>query len=249
MTNSFIGVVGAQRSGTTYLYHILDEHPDIEMCKPLKPEPKFFINEVEFAKGKEYYLNLYFRDIDLNTKLIGEKGTSYLENEIAAVRINEFFPDAKILIILRDPVYRAISNYFFSLNNGIETRTLEEVFIQEKAAPELHTKVSVPPFNYVERSNYYKYLNPYLKLYKDRIKILVFEELIGNRNAVQNLFRFLEVDDQFIPKSMDVRANASDRTMDVNPEVKIKLQKLLSPSIKELELVLNRKFPTWHDSI
>jgi len=39
-------VVGAQRSGTTYLYNVLDEHPQIFMAKPVRPEPKFFFPKI-----------------------------------------------------------------------------------------------------------------------------------------------------------------------------------------------------------
>ena len=54
MTNHFF-IVGAQRCGTTYLYNLLDEHPEIEMAKPVKPEPKFFMKDDLFEKGLDFY--------------------------------------------------------------------------------------------------------------------------------------------------------------------------------------------------
>ena len=60
MNNLFI--VGAQRSGSTYLYNMLDGHPQVSMVHPVRPEPKFFMNEQLVAKGKDYYEETYFRD-------------------------------------------------------------------------------------------------------------------------------------------------------------------------------------------
>jgi hypothetical protein len=44
-------IAGAQRSGTTFLYNLCDDHPDIYMAKPCFPEPKFFHVDDEFDKG------------------------------------------------------------------------------------------------------------------------------------------------------------------------------------------------------
>ena len=61
MTEHFF-IIGAQRSGTTYLYHLLDEHPEICMARPLRPEPKFFLKNELYARGLEYYETCYFPD-------------------------------------------------------------------------------------------------------------------------------------------------------------------------------------------
>ena len=53
-------IVGAQRSGTSYLYKILDSHPSVELAKPIRPEPKFFLKKKLCILGKEYYLSRYF---------------------------------------------------------------------------------------------------------------------------------------------------------------------------------------------
>ena len=74
---------GAPRSGTTWLYALLDRHPDIHMAKPLKPEPKFFLRDDEYAKGLEYYSKKWFEGVDAS-KIAGEKSTDYLESADAA---------------------------------------------------------------------------------------------------------------------------------------------------------------------
>ena len=90
-------IVGAQRSGTSYLYKILDSHPSVELAKPIKPEPKFFLKKKLFALGKEYYLSRYFDTNNNKNVYFGEKSTSYIERPEAAKRIYNFFPDAKVI--------------------------------------------------------------------------------------------------------------------------------------------------------
>src|SRR5680860_30087 len=105
-------IVGAQRSGTTFLFQQLNQHPEVCMAKPVRPEPKFFIREELYNKGLEFYRSTYYAEA--GNKVCIEKSTSYIEYELAAQRISQAFHHAKIIFILRNPVERAISNYRFS---------------------------------------------------------------------------------------------------------------------------------------
>jgi hypothetical protein len=86
-------LVGAQRSGTIYLYHVLNEHPDIEMAVPIKPEPKFFLAPNSMELGVEHYEATFFKGKP-GASIRGEKSTSYIESEAAAGRIAAAFPDS-----------------------------------------------------------------------------------------------------------------------------------------------------------
>ncbi|HXD73859.1 MAG TPA: sulfotransferase, partial [Vicinamibacterales bacterium] len=87
---------GAPRSGTTWLYRLLDRHPDVRMAKPLSPEPKFFLRDDEYAKGLRYYSDRWFADVDAS-KVAGEKSTDYLENATAASRIARDLPRVRLI--------------------------------------------------------------------------------------------------------------------------------------------------------
>ncbi|MEZ9601590.1 sulfotransferase, partial [Vibrio sp. 10N.286.46.A8] len=56
-------IVGAQRSSTTWLYKMLQQHPEIKMAEPVKPEPKYFLNDI-FDNKKDNYLTKYFKNIE-----------------------------------------------------------------------------------------------------------------------------------------------------------------------------------------
>jgi hypothetical protein len=240
-------IVGAQRSGTTYLYKVLDDHPEICMSLPIKPEPKYFLNRDIIDLNLEYYNKNYFEHLDSSQKICIEKSTSYYENEISAKLISELLPNAKIIFLLRNPVERALSNYFFSLNHGLETRTLEEVFIHEYAPPILkNTITSVNPFNYLTRGLYQPYIEIYKKYFSiDNMKILIFEEFVGDLKEVKKLYTYLGVEESYVPINLEERINTSIKNDVVSLEVIEKLKAFYKLPNHNLESLLSRDLSIW----
>src|SRR5258708_4853167 len=117
-------IIGAQRSGTTYLYELLDEHSSVSMAKPKRPEPKWFLDPQKIKQGAKAWREPFFRGIPAG--FFGKKGTSYLEHPEAADAIMSVFPGARLIAILREPFARAVSNYRFSVENGSESLPIEQ---------------------------------------------------------------------------------------------------------------------------
>jgi hypothetical protein len=206
-------IVGAQRSGTTYLYHVLNEHPEIEMAMPVRPEPKFFLNDDLAGRGAAYYDTTFFPG-KAGAWQRGEKGTSYIESEKAARQIARTFPDAMILLALRNPIERAISNYWFSVNNGIETEPLDQAFLREGSRREQYdrTQFSVSPFAYLKRGCYIDYITLYERYFpRAQMIILIFEEFTTRLAAIQRLYARLGVAPDFVPPSAGNRINVSEK--------------------------------------
>jgi Sulfotransferase family len=231
MRNLFI--IGAQRSGSTYLYEILDCHPEVSMAQPVRPEPKFFLNELLVSKGKKFYEETYFSSHKLGTRYFGEKSTSYIESADAARRIKKYYPDARILIILRDPVLRAYSNYRFSVVNKLESLSFEQALAMEAtrfATADFST--SVAPFAYLKRGYYIDY---------------IFEEFANNLNKVQDLYRWLGIADNVSPHSLNQVVNPSTMKMESQPLQFRDLALSYTDSIDRLEKLLGRKIEIWRD--
>lgn len=164
------------------------------MAAPLKPEPKFFLNDDLYKRGLDYYLKTYYRCADAD--LLVEKSTSYLESIVSARRIHEAFPDARILCILRNPVERAVSHYKFSCANGFESLSLEEALNREEERIHLYdpSSVSVSPFAYRKRGEYVEYIRNYLTVFPfEKVKVIVQEFFINNQEAIADLCDFLEI--------------------------------------------------------
>lgn len=243
MSKNQFFIVGAQRSGTTYLYTILDEHPEVCMAKPIKPEPKYFLNS---RFDETQYYNTYYSHSSSSTKIFGEKSTSYYENEIVAQKISKNMPLAKIIFILANPVDRAISNYNFSFENGLETRNIEDVFINNVSTDTLEYSTSVNPFNYKQRGIYYKYIENYYNYFpKENIKIIVREEFTNNINAIQDLYKFLNIDSTFIPNSIDRIVNSSKNKLDLSSSVLESLAEYYKEPNERLQKLLGKDFRLW----
>lgn len=238
-------IVGAQRSATTYLATILDEHPEIDMAKPLLPEPKFFYIDKLYKKGLSYYQKKYF--INQKGALRGDKSICYTEKEKSARRIKKHFPDAKILFVLRNPVERALSNYWYTRNEGLENLDLETA-IKEKAQFRNYDKknISVNPFQYLGRGLYLKQIKMYEKYFpKKSIKVLIHEELVNSKNLIFEVCAFIGTRRNFAPKSLGEKIFHFDRFEKTPTKIKSYLINYYSEHNKRLSKHLKLELREW----
>jgi len=242
-------VIGAQRSGTTYLYHVLSEHPMIEMAKPIKPEPKFFLRHDITKLTEADYLGQHFSLIPEGT-VRGEKSTTYIEAEGVPQRIYAWYPDAKIVVMLREPIARAVSNYHFTANHGLEPLSVADAFWQEEERRDDydHEKISASPYAYLLRGRYIDYLRRWEEFFpREQILVNIFEEFVGELPKVQELYAKLNVDAAYVPERLEIPANSSEKVAlpDFAPELKTYLQEYFAESTAALEDWLGRPIPAW----
>lgn len=102
-----IFIVGAQKAGTTTLQSLLKKHPDI--APPEVKEVAFFDRDPEYSKGTDYYLQQFPLSWPMRKKITLDATPIYFYSPACAERIYSFCPDARIIILLRDPVERAYS--------------------------------------------------------------------------------------------------------------------------------------------
>jgi hypothetical protein len=233
-------IIGAQRSGSTFLAASLSRCPGVEFSQPLFPEPKFFMDASEVALGKGHYEERCF-SASSQALIRIEKSTSYLETPEAAKRIKNWYPDATIVAVLRNPVHRAISNYFFSLANGLETLPIEEAFAAEAArvATRNHS-TSVSPFAYAQRGHYQRYLREWTAVFpREQVKLILFEDMTTSGQSVAKLVDHLGVDGTALPWS-PAPVNAGDYPQ--NFKVAESFLARLRESYKESVLGLDREW-------
>ena len=221
MSHRHFFIAGAQRSGTTYLYRLLEQHPDIALAAPPRPEPKFFLKPGAVGEGLDVYLE-FFRDAKPGAKL-GEKSTTYMERPDAARRICELIPDARLIFLLRDPVDRAVSNYWFSVDAGVESASMPEALSDDCRgdAPYDTSRYSTSPFAYLRRGRYRELLAGWEDTFsRDHLAVLLFEDLRDDpRDVSAKLFRFLGVDASFRPALPAGRVNPSSRRDEPDDEL------------------------------
>lgn len=189
-------VCGIQKGGTTSLYHYLREHPEVFMSET--KEVNFF--HLHFDRGPDWYAS-HFADVGKETA-IGEASPNYMHHPGVARRIHDLLPDAKLLFVLRDPVDRAYSNFWFNI--GRETwdpsASFSDVLRTEDGADRL-----------IEKGYYHRHLGGFLEHFdRDRILVLLNEDLQSNPEEVmRDCYRFLDVSEDFVPET-DRRYNATE---------------------------------------
>jgi hypothetical protein len=240
---------GAPRSGTTWLYRLLDRHPEVYMARPAAPEPKFFLVDDLYAKGLEFYSRTWFADVG-HARVAGEKSTDYLESAAAASRIARDLPHAKLVFILREPVDRAYSNYLWTRMNGLEAETFEAALdLEERRERELPERLRFArPYSYFSRGLYADLLQPYLETFpREQRLILKFEDLVdAPEQLAGQLHRFLGV----AVRPADVIeigvVNPSEKdTKGLNAETRSELERRYAAPNRRLRDLLGAEFDTW----
>lgn len=201
-------ILGAPRTGTTSLYHYLRQHPQIYMS-PVK-EPQFFaLGEMDLncfrgpladqmhkivTSSRDDYFAL-FRDVGEQIA-VGEASMTNLLPR-AAERIAEYLPDAKLIVILRQPAERAWSHFLHARWMGWEPlASFEDALQQEEERLRNHW---TPFVRYKERGFYARLLQPYLRHFDRRhLRVYWYEAWRSKPDAVlYDLFDFLGVDANF----------------------------------------------------
>ena len=244
-------VIGAGRTGTTSLYHYLDQHPSLS--KSAYDELGFF--DDNFHLGLHLYRSLFpsiftkFR-IKLKTHffMTYDVTPSYVRRPWIARRIKKQFPDSKLIIVLRNPVDRTYSHYYLSTTSG-ETRTFEEV-IEEDMNDIVTWNDDSKDDNYfatkVENSKlargfYSEQLPVWFELFsKNQILIISSEDLASNtKNIMNDIFQFLNLPKYEILNTKKVNVSKYSK---MNSNTRKKLVTFFKPYNEQLYEFLNSKF-------
>jgi hypothetical protein len=189
-------IIGAQKGGTSSLFSYLGQHPNIAPCFATK-EPHYFADH--YQKGVNSY-RYYFPTVvsrwAKGGRLIGLEGSpDYMLDPRAAARAKALLPDLKAIVLLRNPVDRAYSQWSMhakSKNTSKkETLSFEEAIAQEeeRTTGELEKMLADPHYfsnklrysGYKFRGVYVERLKPWLEQYpREQILILRSEDLYEN---------------------------------------------------------------------
>jgi len=220
MLPNFI-IIGACKAGTTSLHDYLDQHPDVYMSPKKETnffalvdgDPRYYEPVDQFRKSRrqpiktlEAYQTLFGRV--RGERAIGEASPWYLLEERVPERIQRYIPQAKLIAILRNPVEQAYSNFQQKLRQDVEPQA---DFLKAIRATEQRMRENWHPFLcYKHLGRYYTQLSRYYACFaSQQIRVYLYEDLqADNIRLCQDIFRFLEIDDTFIP-NITIRHNTS----------------------------------------
>lgn len=200
-TPDFI-IAGAQKAATTSLYNFMLQHPRVGPA--LTKEVHFFDNN--FHRGEKWY-RLNFPDrTPPGCDVTGEASPYYLVHPLVPARIREICPEVRIIVLLRDPVARAISHYQHEYRRGFERQSLTRALEMESSRldGEFERMVDDPTYrsyafehySYVTRGRYADQLRRWLDEFpREQILILESERLGQDTESVlDRVGKFLELD-------------------------------------------------------
>ena len=192
-------VVGAAKSGTTSLFNYLTQHSDIYI--PEVKECRFFSQLPKNYKGlgAEFFPNsgitderVYFKLFcEHEDKVCGDMSNDYLYYYEKSIKnIKKYLGnEIKIVIVLRNPIDRAYSNYMHHIRDGWENISFEQALDDENRRIEENWGWS---YHYVKTGMYYYQVKAYLDNFR-QTKIYFFEELKFKDSLLKDLYAFLEV--------------------------------------------------------
>lgn len=242
-------IVGAQKSGTTYLWKILKQHPDVEMSpnflsknrngKENKKEVFFFNRDENWQKGTAYYKSL-FND---NEKIQGESTPNYLPDTSCHKRMFELLPKARLIILLRNPVLRAYSAFYHIKR----IKTPHDHKVETKKSFEENFKNNNLDKNIVEFGFYIDQIENLLRYYpKDQILIIISEQMKKNpAESFQRVCKFLEIN--YVEVDFNIKTNVGEYDRPMEEETKKMLRKIYEPYNQRLYNFLGTTIKEWEE--
>lgn len=220
MTVPTFVVAGTGRSGTTSITETLRAHPDVFVTQPKEPHylayagaPVNFtgpgdratINQVAIT-DRERYLALYPADHDYLA--LGEGSVSTLYHHTEAVpRLAELNPEARVLIVLREPVHRAFSAYQYLRARGFEPS--DDFASALRDEPRRIADGWQHLWHYAAMSRYADAVEHVVDTFgPDRVRVWCYEQ-IGTEGFAERLYRFVGVDPQRVSAADVPRVNVS----------------------------------------
>ena len=200
---SFV-VIGAAKSGTTALYHLLRQHPQVFMSRVKEPgffafdetRPSFSgphqdsLVNARFVWRLDEYLDL-FRSAG-NARALGEVTPYYLVSPRAAPSLKTHVEGVRLVALLRHPVERAYSHYLMLVRDGHEPLSFEEALAAEPA----RTAANWYWGRYREHGYYHRHLRRYFDLFpREHIRVYLYDDFRRDPlGLLRDLFEFLGVD-------------------------------------------------------
>jgi hypothetical protein len=222
-------IVGAPKCGTSAMFHYLEQHPVIFMYP--RKEPDFFAEDLKAPQNRhEYsesawdtYLNLFHQAQD--ESIIGEGTTWYLYSSEAASRIHDFNPDAKILIMIRNPTEQMHSLHSQLVYMGVEKissfdNAVTGEALEDRTKHQLdHYPRYMPPtmtnkkLLYKDIAKYADQIQRYWDVFgRDQVHIVLHDDLKQDPSAVyKQVLEFLQIDPTFEPEFKFFNPNKSRR--------------------------------------
>ncbi len=198
--------LGAQKAGTTQLFDLLKEHPDIFL--PQGKEIHYYDRDDNYEQGLSWY-DAFFDGAEEGQKL-GDLSPDYMFHPKVVDRIQKDCPfTPKFIFMLRNPIGRSYSQYNMYRSRGISVESFEKEVEAEDINvlnPEYRTTARPPYF--ISKSMYYHQVERYLNAFgEENVMVVIFEDFVGENKSkvIRDIQSFIGVE----PKDLEMGINTN----------------------------------------
>lgn len=187
-------LIGVQKAATTSFYNWLSQHPQICAPASLKDIAFFVKPELYKDRGIKYLSDRYKRDYK-GEDIILQGCVHYVFFKEAIQRIKESNKDAKLILILRNPIERSLSAYHYAKKFNYENLPIMEAFGQESKRMQSNSILELSELTYVNHSLYYKQIVDVLEYFsREQLLVLFYENIKKNHEKeLKKAFKFLNL--------------------------------------------------------
>jgi len=238
LTGPEFAIIGVHKGGTTSLYSYLISHPRI--IPPIKKEMDFW--SWKFNGSVDWY-RAHFPPIpEEGNFLTGEASPSYFDYREAPSRLSNAFPKIKLILLLRNPVDRAVSQYHQWKRLNWENRSMEEAFNSDLEKLTVR-KIDVwhKELNYLARGIYLEFIKEWLQVFpREQLLVLSSEEFYQKpAESTDKVFAFLGLPGHRLPEYETFNAG---KYSPISESMRRRLSDFFRPHNQRLEECLDMKF-------
>lgn len=240
-------IIGAQKAGTTSLYKYIEKYSE-NFVPPINKELYFFTRK--YNNGFNWYKALFKNKKNMKT---GEGTPNYLFYHKAPERIVQHLPKVKLVVLLRNPIDRAYSQYRFQ--NDTDRLNIYNPLSFEEAIKEdiyrynnnIYTKNDefdyiYKYFSYISRGIYYDQLIKWFRFFpRDQILIIKSEDFFKNtENILEKVFEFIGL--EFNNKQLNFKQYNKNSYNELDKKIHQYLEEFYKPHNAKLYKLLNKDF-------
>jgi hypothetical protein len=248
-------IIGAQKCGTSSLYRYLAAHPSV--APAARKEVHYF--DWGYQRGLNWYRAHFptavyrtaFQTITGRPLYVGEASPYYLFHPYVPARMKKLLPAAKLIVLLRDPVERALSSYQHQVRRKRESLPFLEAMAAEpeRLAPEIERMARDETYNstvhrhlsYLARGEYADQLASWLDVYpRQQLLVIRSEDFFDDTAGIfAQVLAFLDLP-AWLPSTFR-QFNAAEYP-DMDPAIRRGLVEYFAPHNERLHQLLGRDF-------
>jgi hypothetical protein len=264
-------IIGAQRAGTTSLFHYLSAHPDVDRSTSgvdgaaWNKELHFF--DDSFDRGLSWYRAAFplvssrkLAELRGRRLISGEATPYYLLHPLVPARVAGTLPDVRLIALLREPVERAYSHYQLMRRGRRERLSFAEAIAAEdkRLAGEVEQILADPAyrsrkhrnFSYVTRGLYAEQLERWFEHFpRERLLVLRAEDLLARpAETYAEVLAFLGLQPHTLEEFVAHNRPETPTPAPIEPDLRARLQERFAEPNARLVALLGRDFG-WSDSL